>query len=113
MPPTLNELAESLVQVPRAKVQLPNEVGPSLNVTLPVGVPEPGVVALTVAMKLTLLPNTVVLSDDVTVVVVGFFFFKDTANTEIHTLPLHDALPISFTVCNTVLELVSKLPSLW
>src|SRR2546430_9061769 len=26
-----------------------------------------------------------------------FFFFNDTATTEIYTLPLHDALPISFT----------------
>src|SRR2546429_2079401 len=25
----------------------------------------------------------------------GFFFFNDTATTEIYTLPLHDALPIS------------------
>src|SRR3712207_8020985 len=26
----------------------------------------------------------------------GFFFFNDTATTEIYTLPLHDALPIWF-----------------
>ena len=26
-----------------------------------------------------------------------FFFFNDTATTEIYTLSLHDALPISFT----------------
>src|SRR5258708_28094967 len=26
----------------------------------------------------------------------SFFFFNDTATTEIYTLPLHDALPISF-----------------
>src|SRR6266404_6502521 len=26
----------------------------------------------------------------------GFFFFKDTATTEIYTLSLHDALPISY-----------------
>src|SRR3712207_7746352 len=28
----------------------------------------------------------------------GFFFFNDTATTEIYTLSLHDALPISFTL---------------
>ena len=28
---------------------------------------------------------------------VAFFFFNDTATTEIYTLSLHDALPISFT----------------
>src|SRR2546427_244842 len=30
-----------------------------------------------------------------------FFFFNDTATTEIYTLSLHDALPISFSVINT------------
>src|SRR2546426_3187612 len=29
----------------------------------------------------------------------SFFFFNDTATTEIYTLSLHDALPISFGVC--------------
>src|SRR2546430_3368785 len=28
-----------------------------------------------------------------------FFFFNDTATTEIYTLSLHDALPISFAAC--------------
>src|SRR5690242_21517884 len=28
-----------------------------------------------------------------------FFFFNDTATTEIYTLSLHDALPISFLAC--------------
>src|SRR2546430_17349838 len=28
-----------------------------------------------------------------------FFFFNDTATTEIYTLSLHDALPISFLEC--------------
>src|SRR2546427_13288687 len=30
-----------------------------------------------------------------------FFFFNDTATTEIYTLSLHDALPISPGVCGT------------
>src|SRR5256885_12837011 len=30
---------------------------------------------------------------------VSFFFFNDTATTEIYTLSLHDALPISFHSC--------------
>ena len=30
--------------------------------------------------------------------VVWFFFFNDTATTEIYTLSLHDALPISFPI---------------
>src|SRR3989442_10739015 len=38
-----------------------------------------------------------------------FFFFNDTATTEIYTLSLHDALPISFSSTVTVsgLELLS------
>src|SRR3712207_9062850 len=32
-----------------------------------------------------------------------FFFFNDTATTEIYTLSLHDALPISLTIVATVL----------
>src|SRR3712207_8719650 len=35
-----------------------------------------------------------------------FFFFNDTATTEIYTLSLHDALPISRLA-------VSRLPPLW
>src|SRR2546426_12269365 len=30
-----------------------------------------------------------------------FFFFNDTATTEIYTLSLHDALPISMAACST------------
>src|SRR3712207_9245567 len=32
-----------------------------------------------------------------------YFFFNDTATTEIYTLSLHDALPISFEEAHTVL----------
>src|SRR5258708_24616033 len=34
-------------------------------------------------------------------VVLIFFFFNDTATTEIYTLSLHDALPIPATSCRT------------
>src|SRR5438034_6352898 len=33
---------------------------------------------------------------------VPFFFFNDTATTEIYTLSLHDALPISFSWCGKI-----------
>src|SRR2546429_968849 len=33
-----------------------------------------------------------------------FFFFNDTATTEIYTLSLHDALPISYPVLSAVLR---------
>src|SRR5689334_24935721 len=38
----------------------------------------------------------------------SFFFFNDTATTEIYTLSLHDALPISFCA-----ELILQTPSIW
>src|SRR6266487_5012550 len=34
-----------------------------------------------------------------------FFFFNDTATTEIYTLSLHDALPISCAVCSSASRL--------
>ena len=39
--------------------------------------------------------------------VLVFFFFNDTATTEIYTLSLHDALPICVCVCVCVLYLVT------
>src|SRR6266571_8143159 len=38
-----------------------------------------------------------------------FFFFNDTATTEIYTLSLHDALPISSDRC----RLCAEMPSFW
>src|SRR2546427_3260502 len=38
----------------------------------------------------------------------SFFFFNDTATTEIYTLSLHDALPISKTACPDHGELAIK-----
>src|SRR5258705_4240012 len=37
----------------------------------------------------------------------GFFFFNDTATTEIYTLSLHDALPILFDMLDFALDLIS------
>src|SRR2546426_5834924 len=40
------------------------------------------------------------------------FFFNDTATTEIYTLSLHDALPISFpTICSSSIRM--PLASMW
>src|SRR5256884_6072655 len=41
-----------------------------------------------------------------------FFFFNDTATTEIYTLSLHDALPISAEGTDRVVVLVATVPSL-
>src|SRR5947207_15664684 len=40
-----------------------------------------------------------------TVYAFSFFFFNDTATTEIYTLSLHDALPISDGLCNAAPDL--------
>src|SRR2546429_7880072 len=40
-----------------------------------------------------------------------FFFFNDTATTEIYTLSLHDALPISFTSFASFTPLLPSRPA--
>ena len=52
-------------------VPCPGIVEPSLNVTVPVGVPLPGAPAATVAVKVTDWPKTDGFADDVTEVVVA------------------------------------------
>ena len=46
------------VAVPLLSGPVPKVVAPSLKVTVPVGVPEPGADAVTVAVKVTDCPNT-------------------------------------------------------
>ena len=58
--------------VPELSVPVPSVVAPSLNVTVPVGVPEPGEFAITVAVNVTVWPKTVGLwSDEIVVVVLA------------------------------------------
>ena len=52
-----------------ASVPVPNVVAPSLNVTVPVGEPEAGAVALTVAVKVMEAPENDGLAEETTVVV--------------------------------------------
>src|SRR5256885_12043944 len=42
---------------------------------------------------------------------VVFFFFNDTATTEIYTLPLHDALPISLRAASSSMGSSTSWPS--
>jgi hypothetical protein len=56
--------------MPEAKVPVPRVVTPSLNVTVPVDVPDPGAIATTVAVNVTDVPDDDGLEDDATVVVV-------------------------------------------
>src|SRR5260370_23502665 len=41
----------------------------------------------------------------------SIFFFNDTATTEIYTLSLHDALPISFEAAGAILSRRCSIPS--
>ena len=52
------------VALPPLSVAVPRVEAPSRNVTVPVGVPEPGVPAVTVAVKVTDWPNTDGFAED-------------------------------------------------
>jgi hypothetical protein len=54
--------------VPELKVAVARAALPSRNVTLPVGVPEPGATALTVAVNVTSCRNTDGFADETTTV---------------------------------------------
>ena len=64
-------LREDVVKVawPELSVFVATGVPPSLKTTVPVGVPVPGAVAVTVAVKVTDWPKTEGLADEVTAVV--------------------------------------------
>src|SRR6476619_3775250 len=59
------------VALPPLSVPVPSVVAPSLNVTVPVGVPEPGPVAVTVAVNVTDPPKFDGFVPDTTAVVVA------------------------------------------
>jgi hypothetical protein len=84
------------VAVPPDRVLVPSVVLPSLNVTVPVGLPAPGAETATVAVKVTLCPTTDGLSDEVTVVVV-LALFTTWVNTAL-VLPLKLESPLYFAV---------------
>src|SRR5258708_39178279 len=43
----------------------------------------------------------------------SFFFFNDTATTEIYTLSLHDALPISYTAAGAIRMAIETASARW
>ena len=59
------------VAAPPVSVSVARVVVPSLNVTVPAGVPSPGELAVTIAVKVTDWPTTDGLADEVTAVVVA------------------------------------------
>src|SRR5207244_242642 len=91
--PTLSEDVAQLAR-PWLRVrllQLVMAVPPSLKVTFPVGVPEPGLLGVTVAVKVTDCPNTDGLAEGLAGVVVLAFFTVWVSVLEV--LPLKIALP--------------------
>ena len=62
------------VAAPPLRVPVPSVVLPSLNVTVPVGVPLAGAAAVTVAVKVTDCPKTEGFADEVTPVVLLAWF---------------------------------------
>ena len=56
--------------MPLTSVPVPSTSDPSLNVTVPVGMPAPGVTTATVAFKVIGWPKTAVANEEVTVVLV-------------------------------------------
>src|SRR5438552_18876760 len=73
--PTLSEDVAQLARpwLRERLLQLVMAVPPSLKVTCPVGVPEPGLLAVTVAVKVTDCLNTDGLAEELTDVVVPYF----------------------------------------
>src|SRR3954447_9444339 len=63
-PPAAAKLVVNVAEPPAPTATVPRTTLPSLNVTLPVGVPPPGATAATVAVKVTAWPVTAGLTDD-------------------------------------------------
>ena len=73
------------------RVAVPRVLGPSLKVTVPVGMPPPGLLAVTVAVKVTDCPDADGLAEELINVVVPAFFTVWV--TVLEVLPLKVALP--------------------
>ena len=71
-----------------SSVPVPTVVAPSLNVTVPVGIPAPGDVAVTVAVRVTDWPKTVGFAEEVTVVEVLVLFTVCVRAAEVLVLKL-------------------------
>src|SRR6516165_5877878 len=70
-PPAAAKLVVNVAVPSRPTAAVPSTTLPSLNVTVPVGVPAPGATAATVAVKVTAWPVTAGLTDDPRVSVVA------------------------------------------
>jgi len=73
-PPTDNAEVLSVATPEPSSIPVPSVVEPSMNVTVPVGTPEPGALAATVAVNVTDCPKTEGMADDETELVVADWF---------------------------------------
>ncbi len=89
--PTASVLVVNMAWPALSRVPVPRMVEPSLKVTVPVGVPAPGLLAVTVAVKVTDCPDSDGLAEELTSVVVLAFFTVWVSVLEV--LPLKVAPP--------------------
>ncbi len=89
--PTASVLIVNIAWPEPFRVPVPRIPGPSLKVTVPVGVPAPGLFAVTVAVKVTDCPDTDGLAEELTDVAVLAFFTVWVSALEV--LPVKVASP--------------------
>ena len=70
---TASGLVTNMAWPELSRVPVPRVFAPSLKVTVPVGMPVPGLFAVTVAVKVTDCPDTDGLAEELTNVVVLYF----------------------------------------
>ncbi len=89
--PTASVLVTNVAWPEPFRVPVPRVLEPSLKVTVPVGVPAPGLLAVTVAVKVTDCPDTDGLAEELTDVAVLAFFTVWVSALEV--LPVKVASP--------------------
>ena len=93
-------LAVLNVATPSVKVPMPSDVLPSLNVTVPDGVPDPGAVAVTVEVNVTDAPVAEGFNDETTEVLVAALFTTcDSAGDDVLPLKLESPLYCAVIEC--------------
>src|SRR6266853_1990149 len=102
---TLSEVVLS-VAWPELRLPVPRVAAPSLKATVPVGVPAPGAVGATVAVKVTDWPKTLGLVEEVSVVVMLAGLPKGEPSIENCTVPVRVPAPgeTAFTVAVKVTD---------
>ena len=91
--PTASVLVVNIAWPEPFRVAVPRVLGPSLKVTVPVGMPPPGLLAVTVAVKVTDCPDTEGLAEELTNVVVRARALFTVWVSGLEVLPLKVASP--------------------